>query len=276
MKKIISRFFKHIVLLVLSLLMVFPLIWMILGALKTSKEAMNANIILPSVYHFENITKVLTESPLLKYVGNSLFIAGVTVFIQMVTGAMLAYAFVFFKFKGRNVLFGIVMGTYMLPSCATYIPAFVLLARYNMLNSFKGLIISQCVSIFGIFLLRQAFLQFPKELIEAARVDGASEFKILWKIVFPVTRPSFVAFFLISFISLYNNYMWPSLITKDEKYYQVAQGLRNFFFEGGAYGTDWAAVMAGSTVIVLPLLILFAFTQKWFISGLAGDTGVKG
>ena len=167
------------------------------------------------------------------------------------------------------------MATYMLPSAATYIPAFVLLAKMNMLNSRTGLIISQCVSIFGIFLLRTAFLQFPKELLEAARMDGASEWKILWKIVAPVTKSSFITFGLMSFISLYNNYMWPSLITKDEKYYQVSQGLRSFFIEDGAYGTNWAKVMAGSTVIIIPLIILFAFTQKWFINGLSGDTGIK-
>ena len=92
----------------------------------------------------------------------------------------------------------------------------------------------------------------------------------------PVTKSSFVTFGLMSFISLYNNYMWPSLITKDSNLYQVAQGLRSFFIDDGAYGTNWAKVMVGSSIIVIPLLILFAFTQKWFISGLAGDSGVKG
>lgn len=119
-------------------------------------------------------------------------------------------------------------------------------------------------------------MQFPIELVEAARMDGASNWRILWKIICPITKSSFVTFGLISFISIYNNYMWPSLITKSTNLYQVSQGLRSFFIEGGAYGTNWAVVMAGSTVIIVPLLILFAFTQKWFVSGLAGDTGVKG
>ena len=211
----------------------------------------------------------------LKYIGNSLFVAIAATFIQIVTGAMLAYAFSFMNFKGRNLLFGVVMATYMLPSCATYIPAFVTLAKMNALDTRFGLIISQCVSIFGIFLLRTAFLQFPKELIEAAQLDGANDWKILWKIVMPITKSSFVTFGLMSFISLYNNYMWPSLITKNQNLYQVAQGLRSFFVDDGAYGTNWAKVMAGSAVIIIPLLILFAFTQKWFISGLSGDSGVK-
>ena len=275
MKKILINSIRHVVLLIICLIMVFPLLWMVLGSVKTSQEAMNPEMILPDIIHLENIIEVVKYSPLLKYVGNSLIVAIAATAIQLVTGAMLAYAFAFIEFKGRNILFGIVMGTYMLPSAATYLPAFVLLAKMNMLNSRTGLIISQCVSIFGIFLLRTAFLQFPKELLEAARMDGASEWKILWRIVAPVTRSSFITFGLMSFISLYNNYMWPSLITKDENIYQVSQGLRSFFIEDGAYGTNWAKVMAGSTVIIIPLIILFAFTQKWFINGLSGDTGIK-
>ena len=275
MKKILINSIRHLVLIIVCLIMVFPLLWMMLGSVKTSQEAMNPEMFFPNIIHLENIIEVVKYSPLLKYVGNSLVVAIAATAIQIVTGAMLAYAFAFIDFKGRNILFGIVMATYMLPSAATYIPAFVLLAKMNMLNSRTGLIISQCVSIFGIFLLRTAFLQFPKELLEAARMDGASEWKILWKIVAPVTKSSFITFGLMSFISLYNNYMWPSLITKDEKYYQVSQGLRSFFIEDGAYGTNWAKVMAGSTVIIIPLIILFAFTQKWFINGLSGDTGIK-
>ena len=275
MKRVLTNSLKHIALCAVCILMVFPMFWMVMGSLKTSKEAMDPTMIFPDIIHLENVIEVVKYSPLMKYVGNSLFVALAATAIQIVTGAMLAYAFSFIKFRGRNLLFGIVMATYMLPSCATYIPAFVTLAKMGMLNTRIGLIISQCVSIFGIFLLRTAFLQVPEELIEAARLDGANDWNILWKIVMPVTRASFVTFGLMSFISLYNNYMWPSLITKDSSQYMVAQGLRSFFIDDGAFGTDWAKVMAGSTVIVIPLLILFAFTQKWFISGLSGDSGVK-
>lgn len=276
MKKTIGKGIRHTVLTIISLIMVFPMLWMVLGSVKTSKEAMDPTMIFPNIIHLENIIEVFNNSPLMKYVANSLIVALITTAIQIVIGAMLAYAFSFIKFKGRNLLFGIVMATYMLPSCATYIPAYVTLAKMGLLNSKAGLIFSQCVSIFGIFLLRTAFLQVPGELIEAAKLDGANDWNILWHIIMPVTRSSFVTFGLMSFVSLYNNYMWPSLITKDADQYLVAQGLRSFFIDDGAYGTDWAKVMAGSTMIVIPLLILFAFTQKWFINGLSGDSGVKG
>ena len=205
-----------------------------------------------------------------------MFVSFVTLVLQLLLGALIAYAIVFMKFKGRNVLFAIIMGTYMLPVAATYIPSYIILAKLNLLNTFTGLIISNAVSIFGIFLLRQAFMQVPVGVIEAARIDGASHWKILWHVVAPMTKSSFITFGLMSFISCYNNYMWPSLITDDPEKSLVSQGLRRFFIEGGAYGTEWPKVMAGSAVIVIPLLLLFAFTQKWFINGIGGDTGMKG
>ena len=116
----------------------------------------------------------------------------------------------------------------------------------------------------------------PGELIEAAKMDGAGNMKVLWKAVMPMTKSSFITFGLMSFITMYNSYMWPSLITNDKNISLVSQGLRSFFIEGGAYGTEWPKVMAASAVIVVPLLVMFAFTQKWFINGIGGDTGVKG
>jgi len=128
---------------------------------------------------------------------------------------LIAYAVVFMEFRGRKLLFAIIMGTYMLPTAATYIPSYIILADMNLLNTFTGLIISNCVSIFGIFLLRQAFMQVPMGLIEAARIDGASHWKILWRVVAPMTKSSFITFGLMNFITCYNSYMWPSLITDD-------------------------------------------------------------
>ena len=259
-----------------SIFTIFPFIWMILSALKTKAEVMDISVFFPAEAQWGNFKSVIFESPLLIYVGNSLFVSIVTLVIQLITGAMIAYAIVFMQFKGRKALFVVIMGTYMLPTAATYIPSYIILAKMGLLNTYTGLIISNCVSIFGIFLLRQAFMQIPTGLIEAARIDGANHWKILWCIVTPMTKSSFITFGLMNFISCYNSYMWPSLITDSPEKSLVSQGLRRFFIEGGAYGTEWALVMAGSTLIVVPLLILFMFTQKWFISGIGGETGMKG
>ena len=255
---------------------VFPFVWMVLSALKTKAEVMNVDQLLPAHAQWQNFSEVLFHSPMLRYIGNSLFISLIVVAFQLISSAMLTYAMVFMKFRGRKLLFAIVMGTYMLPTAATYIPSYIILAHMGLLDSYTGLIISDAVNIFGIFLLRTAFMQVPQGLIEAARIDGAGHWKVLWRIITPMTKSAYITFGLISFITMYNSYMWPSLITNNKDLSLVSQGLRSFFIEGGAYGTEWPKVMAASAVIVVPLLILFAFTQKWFINGIGGDTGVKG
>lgn len=273
----IGRFiFKIIVLAIASIFTVFPFVWMILSALKTKAEIMDLSSVLPANPQWGNFYQVIFESPLLRYVGNSLFVSFVTIALQLISGAMIAYALVFMRFKGRNLIFAVIMGTYMLPTAATYIPSYIILSNWNMLDTYRGLIISNAVSIFGIFLLRQAFMQIPQGLVEAARMDGANHFQILFHVVRPMTKSSFITFILINFIACYNSYMWPSLITDTPEKSLVSQGLRRFFIEGGAYGTEWPLVMAGSALIVIPLLLLFAFTQKWFINGIGGDTGMKG
>lgn len=272
----IDAIVKWIILIIVGVFTAFPFLWMVVSAFKTKEEIMDTSKFLPQSLHWENFITVIFNSPIPRYIINSLFISLAIVFIQIITGALIAYAIVFMKFKGRGILFGIIMVTYMLPTAATYIPSYIILANHQLLNTYTGLIISSSVSIFGIFLLRQAFMQVPSAMVEAAQIDGASHFRILHLVVFPMTKSSFITFGLMSFIASYNNYMWPSLITNDSDKYMVSQGLRSFFIEGGAYGTEWSLVMAASAMIVIPLLIMFAFAQKWFIDGIGGDTGVKG
>lgn len=272
---ILKAVLKYAVLIVVSAFTAFPFFWMLVSALKTKSEVMDSSVFLPAVPQWQNFVSVIFDSPLPHYILNSALVSFAVIFLQILTGAMLAYAIVFMSFKGRGLLFTIIMGTYMLPVAATYIPSYIILSDMGLLDTLTGLVISSTVSIFGIFLLRQAFMQVPRGLVEAAKIDGAGPFRILWQVLCPITRSSFITFGLMSFISTYNNYMWPSLITKSNSKFLVSQGLRSFFIEGGAYGTEWALVMAGSALIVFPLLILFAFTQRWFINGIGGDTGIK-
>ena len=203
--RILSTIGKVIILGITSLFTAFPFIWMILSMLKTKEEVMNPNIFFPTVAQWSNITKVLFDSNIPKYMWNSTWVSIVIVAIQIISGAMLAYALVFLKFRTNKILFTIVMATYMLPVAATYIPSYIILADWNMLDSFRGIIVSSTVSIFGIFLLRQGFMQIPKGLVEAARMDGASHWRALWGIVCPMTKSSFITFGLMNFISTYNN-----------------------------------------------------------------------
>jgi multiple sugar transport system permease protein len=249
---------------------------MLSSALKTKDEVFNfPPTLIPQIPQWNNFVQVFKEAPFATYMANSLFVATVEVIFQIISSAMIAYALTQFKFKGKKILFTIIMCTYMLPSAVTYIPCYMILSDINLIDTLTGLIISNLAYVFGIFLIRQAFLQVDKSLVEAARMDGASHFKILLKIMIPLTKPTFITFGLISFVTYYNEYMYPSLITKSPEKFLVSSGLRQFFIQGGAYGIKWPEIMAASTFTVLPLLILFLVAQKWFMQGVS-DSGVKG
>ncbi|HCW53996.1 MAG TPA: ABC transporter permease [Clostridium sp.] len=275
LKQKIIQVIRHIILAGISFITFFPFLWMFFNALKTKDEIFSSRFnLIPSSFKFDNFINVFKEAPFEVYLGNSLFVASVEVLFQVISGAMIAYALTQFKFRGRTLLFGIIMCTYMLPSAVTYVPCYIMLSKVGLIDTLTGIIVSNLSNVFGIFLLRQAFLQINKSLIEAARIDGASHFKILWRIIFPLTKPTFITFGLISFVTYYNEYMYPSLITKSPEKFLVSAGLRQFFIQGGAYGIKWPEVMAASTITVLPLLLLFLCAQKWFIKGV-GDSGVK-
>jgi multiple sugar transport system permease protein len=272
----IINIIRQFVLIFISIITFFPFLWMLISALKTKDEIFNfPPTLVPQIPQWNNFVQVFKEAPFEVYMENSLFVATIEVAFQVVCASMIAYALTQFKFKGKKILFVVIMGTYMLPSAVTYVPCYMILADMNLIDTLTGLIISNLANVFGIFLIRQAFLQVDKSLVEAARMDGASHMKILLKIMFPLTKPTFITFGLISFVTYYNEYMYPSLITKSPEKFLVSAGLRQFFIQGGAYGIKWPEIMAASTLTVLPLLILFLITQRWFMEGV-GDTGIKG
>lgn len=271
----IKNWIKNIILISISFITFFPFIWMISSALKTKEEIFEfPPKLFPKILNFSNFANVFKEAPFGTYIQNSVLTAVCIVAFQIVSCAMIAYVLTQFEFRGRKIIFAIIMATYMLPSAATYVPCYIILSKMNLIDTLTGLIISNFGNVFGIFLFRQSFMQINKSLIDAARIDGASELKILWKIVFPLTKPTFITFGLISFVTYYNDYMYPSLITKSPEKFLISAGLRQFFIEGGAYGIKWPEIMAASTITVLPLLILFLVAQKWFMKGVS-DSGVK-
>ncbi|MBO4836154.1 MAG: carbohydrate ABC transporter permease [Clostridia bacterium] len=274
-KFIAGRVVLYTFLTLFTVAMAFPFLWMISSALKTKDEVMNSFSLIPSKWIWYNFVEAFQGAPFGTYIFNSLFTAVCIVAIQIVNSAMIGYALTQLEFKGRGLMFAVIMGTNMLPAAATYVPSYIILARMGLLNTYTGLIISNCVYMFGIFLVRQAFLQVNKSLVEAAWVEGSSHWHTLWHVLVPITKSSFVTLGLLSFVANYNNYMWPSLITTRPQYYLISQGLRLYFIEGGSYGIKWPQIMAASTFTVLPLMLLFFVTQHWFIQGLS-DSGVKG
>ena len=274
-RKLTHRILLYVFLTVFTFAVAFPFLWMISSSLKTKNEVMNSFSLIPDQFLWGNFAEAFHGAPFGRYIFNSAFTAVMIVAIQIVNSAMIAYALTQLNFKLRGPMFALIMGTNMLPAAATYVPSYLILAKMNLLSTYTGLIISNCVYMFGIFLIRQAFLQVNRSLVEAAWSEGASHWHTLWHVLVHITKSSFVTLGLLSFVANYNNYMWPSLITTKQSYYLISQGLRLYFIEGGAYGIKWPQIMAASTFTVMPLMILYFITQRWFIQGLS-DSGVKG
>ena len=258
-----------------ALIMFFPFYWAFIGSLKTKAELWQMPpTFLPETALWSNYTEALNSGiPL--YIFNSIFYAGMVTLYCLISSAMLAYVLVRFDFRLKKPLFIILLSMQMIPGAITHIPAYVILADWNLLDSYTGLIISCLANIYSIFLLRQYFLQVDKGLLEAAEIDGAGDMRILWSIMVPVSKPAVVMIVLNLFIIHYNSYIWPMLITKSPEKYLVSQGLQAFFVQEAAYGSKLPQLMAANIMVIIPMLVLFAFTQKWFESGVAG-TGAKG
>lgn len=267
---------RHLLLAAAALLMAFPFYWMATSALKTNDEIWKFPPTLwPQAPLWSNFTDAWQSAPFARYMLNSIFVAAIIVVFQIINSGMMAYALTHMKFRLKGAFTAVILVGYMIPSTAVYLPGYIILGKLHLLNSYSGLILSNCVSVFSIFLIRQAFLQVSHELVEAGQIDGASHFRILWTLLIPLTLPSFAVLALITFIDQYNNYFWPMLITKDPNLQLVSAGLRSFFVEGGAYGLKWPLIMAASAFTIAPLLVLFVLTQKTIIRSVNISAGAS-
>ena len=230
--------------------------------------------LIPSQFRWETFIDTFQSAPFGLYIFNSFTVALFTTLLVIINSAMFAYALTQLKFRSKTLLYFVVMGCYMLPGAVTYIPSYITLAKLGILDSHMGLIASNAASVFGVFYLRQVFIKVHPSLVEAARIDGAGELKILWAIVLPQCRAAVATLFLITFITNYNSYMWPSLVITTQELNLIATGIRHYFIAEGNYGLNWSQIMAASTIAVMPLLILFVICQKTILSGIA-DNGVK-
>lgn len=266
----------HVLLIVLCAIMAFPFYWMVTSGLKTNDEIWQTPPALwPAVPLWGNFVDAWQSANFGRYMLNSVTVACAIALIQVINSGMMAYALSHMPFRLKGPLSAIVLVSYMVPTTAVYLPGYVVLSKLQLLDSYAGLILSNSVNVFSIFLIRQAFLQVSHELVEAGRIDGASHLRILWTIIVPLTRASFAVLVLITFIEQYNNYFWPMLITKNPDLQLVSAGLRSFFVEGGAYGLKWPLIMAASSFTIAPVLILFLFTQKTIMQSVNFSAGVN-
>lgn len=262
-----------------SLLMLLPLAWMLVSSLKTFPETQaDPPVWLPASPQWRNYHTALTEFQFLRFFGNSLLLSGLRIAGTLATCTMAAYAFACLQFRHRHWLFALLLSAMMLPGQVTVIPLFMLYAKLGWVNTWLPLVVPSflALDVFAIFLLRQFFLTIPRDYIEAARLDGASEWQILWRVYVPLSKPVLLTVTVFAFIGSWNDLWGPLVYLHEERLYTMPIGLLNFIaMAGQAQGTPWHLVMAVSCVMMLPIVIVFFLAQKRFIEGIAA-TGLKG
>lgn len=272
------RWFGYALLSLCTFVMLFPFVWMLSTSLKSLKQVYEfpPNLI-PEVFRWENYVEIWQAAPLTRYLFNSIFTASATILLQLLLIVPAAYAFARLRFRGSGLLFLVVLSTMMIPDQVTFIPNFLTIKQLGWVDTYMGLIAPFSVKAFGIFMLRQAFMQVPKELEEAAIIDGCGHARIMRHFMIPLSGAAIVTYILLSFIWNYNELFWPLIMTNNDHLRTVQLGLTRFITEGGgggSEGTQWQMVMAIATVIIAPLVGLFIFMQKFIVKGVA-NTGLK-
>lgn len=266
---ILGTLLRHTLLISLALVMLLPFVWMLLTSFKPADEIFTNQLRwLPENWALvDNYTKALTESSLLGYMGTGAMVVVAIFVIQVVVSVPAAYALAKLDFPGRKSFFASVLLCLMVPTQAVAIPWYLELHYLGLLDSFWSLVLPFSLSVFGIFLLRQFFVGIPDELIDAARMDGMSEWRIVWCVVFPNAIPAVVSFGIFSVVAHWNDYFWPLIVLNSQEFYTPTLGVVDF--RNAESGTDYGALMAAATLVVVPLMAAFLLAQRRFIEGIS-------
>ncbi|WP_130875157.1 ABC transporter permease subunit [[Pseudopropionibacterium] massiliense] len=263
----------HVVLALGGLTMVFPFVWQVLMSLSTNTEIQAVPPqFLPGSPQWGNYTEVFTRIPFLSQFWTSLLITALRTGAQLILCSMAGYAFARMQFKGRNVLFGLLLAILMIPSQAFLITQYQIIKGLNLLETPWGIVLPGLFSAFGTFLMRQAFMSLPKELEEAARLDGCNPWQVFWKVMFPLVKPSLFAVAITTVLWSWNDLLWPLIVTTRESNMPLSAGIATF---AGQHVTDWNLMMAASVMAMAPIFVLFFAMQRKVIEGLA-TSGLKG
>ena len=259
-----------------ALVVLFPFYWMVLTSLKSygSYNSEHTPVFFTLSPTLENYWEAFTAVPLGGYLLNTLIFSVITTAIMVVVSTLAAYAFARLEFKGKNLLFALFLSMMMIPSELVVITNFVTITNLDLRNSFPGLILPSITSVFYIYLLKESFEQVPDELYRAAKVDGTSDLKYLWKVMIPICRPTLVTITILKIIECWNSYVWPRLITDDQAYFLVSNGIQEIR-ENGFGRENIPAMMAAVVVISVPLIVLFLMFRKKIMEGVSRG-GMKG
>lgn len=271
-----TRVLIVIALVAVTLMFIYPFIWLISASFKPRGEVFD-NKIFPETFTFENYINVWVEAPMLLWLWNTVFVTVLAAVTVTISSALVAWGFAYFRFRGRNVLFGIVLATMMLPGAVTMIPQFLIWNNLGMVNTLTPLWAGNLFgSAFYIFLIRQFFLGLPRDLFEAARIDGANNWTIFVRIAAPLTKPALVITLIFEFQAAWTDLMRPLIYLRDSDKFTVPRGLKALLDQYGFGGNwHWEIVVTASVITTVPMIILFFLGQRHFVQGIA-TTGTKG
>ncbi|MEX2115430.1 MAG: carbohydrate ABC transporter permease [Bacteroidota bacterium] len=263
----------HTVMVVLAVATITPGLWMVLASLMPAGEASTfPPTFIPSRISFEHYATLFTRLEVGKYLLNSLILSVSITAISLFFNSMAGYAFAKYRFAGRDRLFRLLVAEMVIPAQVTTLPLFLMLNKVGLVNTYFGVIVAGMATIYGIFLIRQFTLSLPDSLIEAARMDGASEFRIYWSVILPLCRPILITLAVFTFLGSWNDFFWPLIVLTDDSMYTLPVALAIL---SGEHVQDTELMMAGAVLTILPVMIVFLATQKYYIDGIMLG-GVKG
>lgn len=266
-----GRAVVYALLLVAAAMTLIPMVWLLAASLKPPDDLFHYTFFGPRI-SAENFLDLFRKMPFFRYLTNSVFISTTTVLVQLFFSSLAGFALAKYEFKGKRLLMVIMLATMLIPAQVTMAPLYELIYRLGLVDTYPGMIIPGAISVFGIFLFRQAMFQVPNELMHAARIDGCSEFRIYWDVVMPISRPIVGAFCLISFMMTWNSFLWPQILLHSSTRFTLPIGLTQLV---GLYGQDYGTMLAGTLLSMLPVVVIFMMLQKEFVAGLTAGA-VKG
>ncbi len=273
--KLLARLARHAVLLSGAVVMLAPFVWMVATSLKPPNEIFSTHFqLLPRTWGAaDNYRTALTQVPLVRFLLNGAFVTSMIFLLQVIVNVTAAYALAKLRFRGRDLMFGAVLFCLVIPYQAVALPIFILFFKLGILNTYASLVLPFTISVFGIFLMRQFFITIPDDLIDAARIDGMSEYGIVWGVMAPTAIPALIAFGIFSLVAHWNDYFWPLIVVSDESLYTPPLGIA--FLKLNGEGTANGPLMAAAAIVIAPLVMAFLIAQRRFIEGIT-FTGIKG
>jgi multiple sugar transport system permease protein len=269
----LNKIITYIFLIALAVLMLLPFVWMLSASLKMDKDVFRFPIQwIPEVPQWGNYVKIWIQIPFLTFFANTTKLTVIITFLQLFTSSFAGYAFAKLQFKGRDIIFLAYIASIAVPWQSYMVPQFIMMRRLDLVDTHTSLILLQAFTAFGVFLMRQFFISIPNDIIDAARIDGLSEYGIYFRIMLPLSKPALATLTIFTVVTTWNDFMGPLIYLNSQAQKTIQLGLRMFIQQ---YSANYSLIMAASLVSLIPIIILFLAFQRFFVEGIA-STGVKG